>query len=183
MKSNKNNTVNNYAEGLVSAAIEVEAVTSLQQDINNLQTLLENSPEFASVIKIPFFMEYLDKVFEEITAKYQLSKYTANFLKLLLKNRRLAYLADILSVCEDLILEHNGFTKVELTTADALDEHYTNAIKEILEESLKTKVLIKHIINSKIIAGIIIRVGSKVLDDSIKNKIDMLQTKIQYAIE
>ena len=75
-----------------------------------------------------------------------------------------------------MIDERNGLTEVFITTSTKLDENNEKEIKKVISEKIKLKIKLKKIVDPDIIGGIIIRINSLMIDNSIKTK--LLESKL-----
>jgi F-type H+-transporting ATPase subunit delta len=123
------------------------------------------------------------KTLFEITAdktKQEIDAVVANFLKVLIKNRKIKLATKIIEKFSEIFNKENGIVEAEVTTKSDMGQATSDKIKKFIKEKYKTeKVEINNVIDEKIQGGIIIRVGDEVMDASISNQLKNL--KIQLA--
>ena len=111
------------------------------------------------------------KILLEILKKTNLCENFSNFLTTLANNGKLFLLKNIFVEFNNLLDEKNGVTEVTITTIDSIEKALQNKIQSSLEKTLNCKIKLKEIIDKSIIGGIILKVNSIMIDNSIKNKL------------
>ena len=111
------------------------------------------------------------KILLEILKKTNLCENFSNFLTTLANNGKLFLLKNIFVEFNNLLDEKNGVTEVTITTIDSIEKALQNKIQSSLEKTLNCKIKFKEIIDKSIIGGIILKVNSIMIDNSIKNKL------------
>ena len=101
---------------------------------------------------------------------------------MLAENHRLALLPLITEAFLSLLSEERGEVTAEVISANALQENQLSAIKSALESSLERNVRLKTAIDPKILGGLILKIGSHMIDDSVKSKLERLQAISKNAI-
>ncbi|MEO6656072.1 MAG: ATP synthase F1 subunit delta, partial [Pyrinomonadaceae bacterium] len=136
---------------------------------NDLQTVFSN-PAITHINK--------EKVLDGLIAKTNPSKTTANFLKVLLQNGRLADLGEINDRFATVLEERSGIVSAEITSARDLPVGERAEFEKNLEKITGKKVIINYAINKEIIGGVITRIGSTVYDGSVKTKLENLKEQL-----
>ena len=111
------------------------------------------------------------KILLEILKKIKLCENFSNFLITLANNGKLFLLKKIFIEFNNLLDEKNGVIEVTITTIDSIEKALQNKIQSSLEKTLNCKIKLKEIIDKSIIGGIILKVNSIMIDNSIKNKL------------
>ena len=111
------------------------------------------------------------KILLEILKKTSLSGNFSNFLITLANNGKLFLLKKIFIEFNNLLDEKNGVIEVTITTIDSIEKTLQSKIQSSLEKTLNCKIKLKEIIDKSIIGGIILKVNSIMIDNSIKNKL------------
>jgi len=109
----------------------------------------------------------------------QIDNEGANFLKLLVKNRRLALLPLIARLFEEFKAEHEGYVDVDVYTAYAFTKEARQDFASKLEKTLNKKVHMKISVDKSLIGGVLVRAGDKVIDGSIRGQLQQLQKALQ----
>ena len=161
---------------VVAGSSETEMVQSelatwgeLFNENSDLQTVFSN-PAITHINK--------EKVLDGLIKQTNPSKTTANFLKVLLQNGRLADLGEINDRFATVLEERSGIVSAEITSARELPNNERAEFEKNLEKITGKKVTINYAINSDIIGGVITRIGSTVYDGSVKTKLENLKTEL-----
>ncbi len=136
---------------------------------SNLPTVFSN-PAIAQKNK--------EKVLESLIASSKPTKTTANFLRILLRNGRLADLGNINDRFESVLEERGGVVSAEVTSARPLPDSERNAFQTNLEKLTGKKVNISYAVDENIIGGVVTRIGSTVYDGSVKTKLENLREEL-----
>jgi F-type H+-transporting ATPase subunit delta len=165
-----------YATALFSDALAAKTLDEITNDIKSIEKMSKDSQDFENLIKSPVISRK-DKleVVRQISKKANFSELASNFLGLLAENNRLSVLEDIIEKFYSLVSEHKGELKVEVISAVELDEKQEIALSEKLKSDLKKDIVLEKKTDPKIIGGLIIKIGSYMVDSSIKSKLKRLQ--------
>ena len=107
----------------------------------------------------------------EILKKVKFCEIFSNFLITLANNGKLFLLKEVFSEFNNLLDEKNGVIEVTVTTTELIDKTAKNKLQSSLEKTLNCKIKLKEITDRSIIGGIILKVNSIMIDNSIKNKL------------
>jgi F-type H+-transporting ATPase subunit delta len=122
------------------------------------------------------------KTLYEITAdktKQEIDAAVANFLKVLIKNRKIKLANKIIERFSEIYNRENGIVDAEITTKEVLSKVLSNKLEKFIKEKYKSeKVEIKNVIDEKIQGGIIIRVGDEVMDASVSRSLAELKKEL-----
>ena len=106
---------------------------------------------------------------------------TTNFLLVVAHNGRLQYLEEIISAFQDQIAEENGELKAEITSAQKLDDKQVASIAKDLSAKSGKKIVLEQIIRPEIIGGLIVKIGPKMFDYSVKSRLTRLKNKLKES--
>lgn len=101
-----------------------------------------------------------------------------NFLVLLVRQDRLGLLTDIVTTFRAMLSEHRGIEVVEVTTAQPLDPDERDLVTERLASYLSRRVELETRVDPEIIGGVIARIGDRVLDGSVRGRLDRLRVAL-----
>lgn len=170
-----------YANALFDLAKEKNAVDAVSADLATLSKAAE-TPSFDNLLNNPLISsEKQRKALEGLAASMKLSDTTQKFIAVLTKNRRLPLLLGAAEAFEALSRAHRGESAVQVTSATALKPEQKTAIQKSLESKLKTKVTLTEKVDASLIGGIVVKVGSRLLDMSIKGKLQRLASSQKRA--
>lgn len=169
-----------YARSLFELAQEENSTDTVAQELDALAKALDVSKEFRSFIEFPILtaQEQIGAL-KALMAKFGVKGLTANFLGLLAQNRRLYLLPQTITGFQRLLDESKGLTKAEVTSAEPLSEQQRRALKDALKSKAGKDVDIKSHIDQSLIGGLVIRLGSRMLDTSLKTKLSTLKVALK----
>ncbi|GAV22207.1 ATP synthase F1 subunit delta [Carboxydothermus pertinax] len=166
-----------YASALFELAREKGALEKVAHDFELLEKTLNDNPEVKKLLENPVLIPAAKKeLFTEIFPG--LDSITRSFLKLLVDKRREVYLPEIIALFAEKLREERGELLVLVESARELKGDLANLIKEKLSSLSGKKVALKVSTNPELIGGIVVRVGNKVYDGSIKNQLYRLKRSI-----
>lgn len=174
--------VKNYAKALFLSAQKENAVEKIQSELEVFaKHLTEN---FAVELKKPTISKVcLLNAFAEISKKAGFSDLTTGFLSVLAVNKRFFLFAEIHEEFLRLVREKNNILVAELITAGKIDDAVKSAIKANLESKYSgKKIELNEIEKKQILGGFQVKIGSKVLDASLKNQIELLADECQKVV-
>jgi F-type H+-transporting ATPase subunit delta len=171
-----------YASALYDLASENKEVDSVLDDLKNLKKTIDNNKELYLLIKSPLISSN-DKleILLKLTSTLNLNKYSITFLKVISNNKRFASFSSIISQFININAIKRGDVLADVTSADSLSEEQRLDIKDQLKIILGDKLSLNFSVDKKIIGGLIIKVGSKMIDTSLANKINKLKIAIKGA--
>jgi F-type H+-transporting ATPase subunit delta len=161
-----------YAQALIALAIDTDQTESFGKDTKDLLNLLENSPELKDFISNPTVLEANKKaVLQKILGK-DANVYLSNFLMLLVDKRRIGLLPEICDKYLTQLRKLNNIVLAEVTSVKELTDSQLQAVTEkVIQISGANSVELKTCIESDILGGIIIKIGSQVVDASLRGQL------------
>ena len=173
-------SVQRYANALFQLSREAKVVDSVSKDLQNLKDIINNDEKLLSLVKNPSVNKSgKNSVFNAIAKKIELSKLTLNFIGVIIRKNRVNYLLDIINSFENLIASLRGEKSAIITSATELSDAEVKDIKIKLKEKFDSDFIIDVKIDSKLIGGLKIQVGSQMIDSSIKNQLQLLKEKMK----
>jgi len=171
-----------YASALYDLAAEKKAVDPVLNDLSNLKNILKDNKELNLVIKSPLIASP-DKlnIFENLLKKINANELTNTFLKVIEKNKRFSNLGSIITQFIKINSHKRGDVLAGITSADELNDDQKNNITNQLKNILGDKLLLSFDVDKNIIGGLIVKVGSKMIDTSLANKINKLKIAMKGA--
>ena len=165
-----------YAAALFELAAEAKAVPQVNLDLVSFQAMLAESADLQRMVRSPVFSaDDQMKALEALCAKAGIRGLALNFIRLLAKNRRLAALGDAITAFTALVAESKGEVAAEVTSAEKLSDKHTKDIKAALKSSIGRDVVLSAKVDASILGGLIVKVGSKMMDNSLKTKLQNLK--------
>ena len=175
MASNDSHTTGlagRYATAVFELALEEKALDALARDFATLRELLGASEDFVRLVRSPVLTrDEQSKALEAILANASAHALTRKLVLLLAQKRRLFALGDIIRAFDALLARHRGEIAATVTSARALNSDETAELKRILKEKLGREPLLETKVDPKILGGLILKVGSRMIDSSIRTKL------------
>ena len=169
-----------YAVAAFDLARDGGDIELLAADIDALAVALQVSDDFAELIHSPIYTrsQQGDAV-AAIAKKMKLSATVTNLLRLMASNRRLFVLPQLLALIRSLIAEDKGEVTADVTAASAMSKAQQEKLASSLKKSIGKDVKINMAVDEKLIGGLIVKVGSKMIDTSIASKLANLQNAMK----
>lgn len=172
-----------YAKAVFELALESKSVDKLQKDFVALQDLLEESQNLREAVQNPVISKSEQhNAMQFILKKIGVNALTEKFIKVLINNGRLKILADVASSYFALVKEHNGEVTANITSAKPLLKKQITDIEKSLSKSLGKTVTAEEKVDETILGGIIVKVGSKMIDASVSGGLEKLKIITKEAI-
>lgn len=165
-----------YATALFDLAKEADKLSVLEADLSTLDVALSNNVSLRDLINSPVYSrDDLANVVSALSVKMKLSSMVSNTLGLMATKRRLQVIPMLIDVVRAKISDEKGEVTAEVTAAQKLSAEQIKELSETLKMSVGKDINIKATIDESLIGGLIVKVGSKMIDSSIKSKLSNLQ--------
>lgn len=165
-----------YANSLLKIAIEENSLEDLHKDMLLVHDICTKNNDLVLLLRSPIVKSEKKKSIVDAVFSNHLSKISNTFISLIITKKREGLLSDIASSFIDVYKHHKKIKSATVTSAVALSKEQKNSITAILNSSKETEgVDLTEIVNPEIIGGMIIRVGDKQIDESIKRKLTNLE--------
>lgn len=169
-----------YASALFDLAKEGGALKELETDATALTETLAASEDLRNVIASPVVSrEDQGKVIAAIAEKLGLSTLMSNTLALMADKRRLFVLPQFVTQLADMIAEEKGEVTAEVTAARALTAAQSKKLAETLKARVGKTVKLKTTVDESLIGGLVVKLGSTMIDTSVKAKLAALQNAMK----
>ncbi len=169
-----------YATAVFDLAKEGKAIKALESDVAALEAAMGESADLRTLLNSPLYSrEEQGAAISAIAKKMKLSDTTSNVLALLASKRRLFVLPQLVAVLQDRLAEERGEVTAEVTTAKKLTKAQADKLAKTLKAQVGKAVTIKETVDETIIGGLIVKVGSKMIDTSIASKLNALQNTMK----
>jgi len=164
-----------YASALFDLARDERQIDAVSRSLDLLSQTLVNSRDFAELVASPLVdREEAARAFAAVSQQLSLDPTTANFLGVLAKNGRKNQLQPVIRLFRRIAADHRGETTAEVVTAHALKDDQLAALKQQLRSRVGREVSIETRIDPEILGGIVIKLGSQMIDSSIRTKLNRL---------
>ena len=171
-----------YSLALYELAIEANVLSEVEVHSASIIDLILSSEDFNSLIKDPTNTnEETLNALSKISEQYKLNKLLSKFLSFLISKKRFFYVDKILKSFLETCSIKRGELKAKLTSAKDLSESEVNSIKDDLTENFSSKIKLNYKHDKSLIGGLIVQVGSTMVDTSIKNKLQQIENRMIEA--
>ncbi len=169
-----------YATAVFELAKDGKDIASLETDIDTLDTAVAGSSAFRDLIHSPVYTrEDQGNAIASIATKMGLSGTMTNTLKLMASKRRLFVLPQLVAALRGLIADEKGEVTADVRAATALSADQEQTLAATLKKSVGKDVKMKVTVDESLIGGLIVKVGSKMIDTSIASKLAALQNTMK----
>jgi F-type H+-transporting ATPase subunit delta len=166
-----------YATALFELALEERALDQVEQDLNRFNQALDAVEDLRRLIQSPVFTaDEQQRAIAAVLDEVKIEGLTANFLKLVAKNRRLFATPDMIKAFRTLLARHRGQTSAEVISATPLEEGQVRALQTALKAALHKDVQLEQRVDPALLGGLIVKVGSRMIDNSLRTKLNSLKT-------
>jgi len=169
-----------YAQAVFDLAREDNALISLESDVDALDAALKSSADLRDMIGSPVLTrDTQGKAIAAVAARMGLSPLVANTLALMATKRRLFVLPQLVADLRARIAEEKGEVTADVASAAALSPQQAAALAETLKQSFGKTVKLNTTVDETLIGGLVVKVGSKMIDTSIRAKLASLQNAMK----
>lgn len=169
-----------YATALFELAKESKGLKSLEGDIDALDAALKTSADLKDLISSPVYTrDDQARAIAAIAAKMGLSPLVANTLALMASKRRLFVLPHLTRAVHDMISVEKGEVTAEVTSATKLSAAQAKELAATLKARVGKDVILKTAVDESLIGGLIVKLGSTMIDTSVKAKLAALQNAMK----
>lgn len=165
-----------YATALYELADEGKALDAVAADLKTLKGLVAESADLRRLVTSPLIpRDQQAKAVLALVEKAGLSDLTRRFIGMVARNRRLASLTQIIDGFTSLLAAHRGEVTAEVTSAKALSSAQADAVGNALRSAVGKKVAVQLNVDPKLLGGLKVKVGSRLIDASLASKLQRLQ--------
>jgi len=169
-----------YAAALFELADERHALDEVAGDLHELRTMLGASGDLMRLVRSPVLSrEEQGKAIEALAEQAALSKLTRDFLAIVARNRRLFAVPAMIEAYLDKLAERRGEITAEVTAAQALSESQQNSLIDQLRRVVGSRVAIDVRIDPSLLGGMIVKIGSRMVDGSLKGQLQRLELSMK----
>ena len=172
-----------YAHSLFELAREQGHVEAVEKDLNDFAQLLEQSDDLKRLVRSPVFSadEQFDAVGAIVDKAGLGGALTGNFLKVVAKNRRLFAVEGMIRAYRDLAAKARGEVTASVTVAHELDASQEQKLRATLSEIAGKDVALETTVDPAILGGMIVRLGARQIDTSLRTKLQSLKMNLTAA--
>ena len=172
-----------YANALFELALEEKAIDAVKSDLEKFDALLDANADLHRLVRSPVYgADEQLKALSAILDKVGIGGLAANFLRVITTNRRLFAVHGMIRGFRALVAKHRGEVSADVTVAEALNGKNLEALESALKSVTGGKDIDLDIkIDPAIIGGLIVKVGSRMVDSSLRTKLNAIKFAMKEA--
>ena len=171
-----------YSLALFELSEENNLLSQIEDQSSSILNLIDQSEDFSNLIKDPTTsQEDLLKVINTISENNKFESLFKNFLSFLIQKRRFFFIERILKSFIEICSRKRGELKAELKSAKELSNEEISKITEELTKNFSSKIKLNYKHDESLIGGLVVQVGSTMVDTSIKNKLQQIENRMIEA--
>lgn len=165
-----------YAAALYELADEGKALDRVADDLRRLSQLLADSADLTRLIRSPVLgRQEQGRAMKAVLDKAGVDVLTGKFVGLVAKNRRLFVLPAMIKAFLATLARRRGEVAAEVTSAQPLTAQQAEAVTAALRQAVGSKVSVETRVDPALLGGMVVRVGSRMVDSSLKTKLQKLE--------
>jgi F-type H+-transporting ATPase subunit delta len=171
-----------YAAALFDLAQETRATDAVKADLERFDALIEQTPDLARLVRSPVFSsEDQLKALAPILERSGIGGLAAQFVKLSAANRRLFAIRDMVRAYRELVAREKGEATANVTVAEQLKPEHLAALRAALKAVSGKEVDLDVKIDPAIIGGLVVKLGSRMVDASLRTKLNAMKHAMKEA--
>ena len=171
-----------YSLALFELSEENNLLNQMENQALSVLNLINQSVDFSNLVKDPTInRKDLSKVINKIVDNNRFDTLFKNFLNFLIQKRRFFFIERILKSFIETCSRKRGELKAELRSAKNLSTEEITKIKELLTKNFSSKIKLNYKYDESLIGGLVVQVGSTMIDTSIKNKLQQIENRMIEA--
>ena len=172
-----------YARALFELALDTKSVDAVKTDLEKFDALLSESPDMHRLVRSPVFgAEEQGRALSAVLEKVGIGGLAGNFIKLIAANRRLFAVRAMIRDFRKLTARWKGEVTAEVTVAEKLSDARLEELKNTLKSITGEKAVDLHVkVDPAIIGGLMVKLGSRMVDSSLRTKINAMKNAMKEA--
>ncbi len=169
-----------YASSLFELALESKALDAVEKDLARFDALMRGSEDLMRLVRSPVFSTGDQaKAVGAVLDKAKIGGLTGNFIRVVAGNRRLFTMPDMLAQFRKLAAAHRGEVSADVTVAAPLGAAHSKELKAALKGAVGKDVTVNEIVDPSILGGMIVKIGSRQIDTSLRTKLSSLKLALK----
>src|SRR5713226_1874077 len=171
-----------YATALFELARDERSIDAVRADLDRFDAMLADSADLKRLVRSPVFSaDSQSKALAAVLNQAGISGISANFLKVLTANRRLFVVSDVIRAFRALVARFKGEATADVTVAETLSDKNLDALKTALKSVTGKDVALNVKIDPSIIGGLVVKLGSRMVDSSLRTKLNSIKHAMKEA--
>lgn len=169
-----------YASALFELAQSTSSLETVAAELTRIAALIHESSDLTRLLSSPVISRKAQwRAVDAILAQAEISDLTRRFVGVVADNRRLFALPGIITAFQQRLAEERGETPVEVVAAKALTTAQMSAITLALQKAVSKNIALSTRIDPALLGGLVVKVGSRMVDSSIRTKLKRLSLAIK----
>jgi F-type H+-transporting ATPase subunit delta len=165
-----------YAAALFDLAKDQRQLDGVERDLSLLSQMLEESADLRRVVLSPVITTHDQaKALNTLLTKVGVAGLVGNFVNLIVRNRRLFAIRDMIKAFRALLARERGEVSADVTSAHPLTPEQMQALAESLRSSTGKNVRIDTRVDPNLLGGLVVKIGSRMIDSSLRTKLNNLK--------
>lgn len=171
-----------YASALFELARDETALDEVAADLSTFTAMMAESEDLTRLVRSPVFSsEDQTRGISAVLDKAGIGVLTANFIKLVARNRRLFVLSDTITSFRQMLARERGEITATVTSAEPLSETQVTALRAALKDAMGKDVTLNQAVDASLIGGLVVQVGSRMVDTSLRTKLNAMKFAMKEA--
>jgi len=171
-----------YATALFELAEGAKSLDATASDLANVSALINESDDLRRLVLSPVFSaDEQARAFAAVLERAGIKGLVANFIGLVIHNRRLFALPDMIRGFNAMLAAKRGEMTADVTSAHALNDSQIQSLKASLKSATGRDVQINANVDASLLGGLVVKVGSRMIDSSLKTKLNSLKLAMKEA--
>lgn len=180
-QSHPSPTATSYAQALLQLAQERDLTEPIGAELSGLKEVVDANPTFAEFLRDPGIGTEERAGVIDRTLKPRVSPLLANFLGVLLNHGRMGLIGQIADAYGELLDQLFGKVEVDVTVAQRLSDAELEQVRQRVDAALNKKSVVHQYVDDSIIGGLVLRVGDKLIDASVKTQLETMRRQFLAA--
>jgi len=165
-----------YATAVFELAREEKTLDKVEKDLAAIQALMDESADFRTLVQSPLISrEDQEKAMMGILDRMNVQKTTRNFVGVVVRNGRLDTLPRMIAAYNQLLADERGEVTASVTSPRKLTQAQLKSVSDTLAQYAGRDVKIEPHVDESLLGGLVVKLGSKMIDTSLKSKLEHLQ--------
>ncbi|MBC8269023.1 MAG: F0F1 ATP synthase subunit delta [Rhodospirillaceae bacterium] len=175
-KSGTSGLAGRYASAIFDLAVANKQLDAVTGNLEQLSAMIGESEDLRVLLGSPVISRNdQNKAMSALAEKAGFDGLTRNFIGVVADNRRLFVLPAIIAAFQEILKSHRGEATAEVVSASALSDKQVKALGDQLKKAIGTKVTIDTSVDPELLGGLVVKVGSRMIDSSLRTKLQQLR--------
>lgn len=171
-----------YATALFELARDEKSIDAVKADLDKFEALLTESADLKRLVRSPVFAaDVQQKALAAVLDKAGIGGLAGNFIRLAASNRRLFALPDMIDAFRALVQDSKGIVRAQVRVAERPSDAVIEEIKASLRDIAKADVDVDLVVDPSLIGGLVVKMGSRMVDASLKTKLNGIRLAMRAA--